>query len=120
MLSVNNPNVLQSAKNHGAKHMPEKVIGLLENIGQSLIFFVIGASIALGQSMANGEPANLKIIIGRALTVGGLAMAAGAVLAWFPDLPFVGQVGFAAALASLGSSGIERIIFRYLDAKRGQ
>jgi hypothetical protein len=47
-------------------------------------------------------------------------MAAGAVLAWFPDLPFVGQVGFAAALASLGSSGIERIIFRYLDSKRGQ
>ena len=99
--------------------MPEKLVSMFDNIGQSLMFFLIGAAIAFGQGMASGERLTGKIVIGRALSVGGLAMAAGAVLAWFPDLSVTGQIGFAAALASLGASGIERIVFRYLDNKRG-
>ena len=99
--------------------MPEKLVSLFESIGQSLTFFIIGAAIAFGQGLASGEKLTGRIVIGRALSVGGLAMAAGAALAWFPDLSYTGQIGFAAALASLGSSGIERIVFRYLDNKRG-
>jgi len=98
--------------------MPEKIATLFDSLSQSIVFFMIGAAIAIGQGLATNERMTAQYVIGRALTVGGLAMAAGAVLAWFPDLPYTGQIGFAAALASLGASGVERIVFRYLDNKR--
>ena len=43
---------------------------------------------------------------------GALGMAAGTVLAWWPELPWVAQAGLAAALASLGTSGLERVFAR--------
>ena len=46
------------------------------------------------------------------LLIGALGMAAGTVLAWWPELPWVAQAGLAAALASLGTSGLERVFAR--------
>ena len=45
-------------------------------------------------------------------------MAAGAVLVWVPDLPLIGQVGVAAVLASLGTSGLERLFQRLLQGRQ--
>ncbi len=42
---------------------------------------------------------------------------AGLVLVWVPDLPLIGQIGVAAALASLGTSGLERMFQRLLQGR---
>ena len=72
----------------------------------------VGLAIGIGQLLHSKEALSLRIVIGRALTGGGLGMAAGAVLAWMPDLPLIAQAGIAAALASLGTSGLERMFAR--------
>ncbi len=99
--------------------MPEKVIGYLEQIGNALLFALVGISIGLGQLLASGEALTARIIIGRALSTGGIAMAAGAVLVWVPDVPMLGQIGVAAALASLGTSGLERLFQRLIAGRSG-
>ncbi len=99
--------------------MPEKVIGYLEQIGNALLFSLVGISIGLGQLLASGEVLTARIIIGRALSTGGIAMAAGAVLVWVPDVPMLGQIGVAAALASLGTSGLERLFQRLIAGRAG-
>lgn len=99
--------------------MPEKVIGYLEQIGNALLFSLVGISIGLGQLLASGEALTARIIIGRALSTGGIAMAAGAVLVWVPDVPMLGQIGIAAALASLGTSGLERLFQRLIAGRSG-
>ena len=52
------------------------------------------------------------------MRTGGLAMAAGVVLVWVPELSMVGQIGVAAGLASLGTSGLERAFQRVIEARR--
>ena len=99
--------------------MPEKVIGYLEQIGNALLFSLVGISIGLGQLLASGEVLTARIIIGRSLSTGGIAMAAGAVLVWVPDVPMLGQIGVAAALASLGTSGLERLFQRLIAGRAG-
>lgn len=99
--------------------MPEKVIGYLEQIGNALLFSLVGISIGLGQLLASGEVLTARIIVGRALSTGGIAMAAGALLVWVPDVPMLGQIGVAAALASLGTSGLERLFQRLISGRAG-
>lgn len=85
-----------------------------EQILQVFLFALIGVGIGVGQLLASTERLTARIIIGRALSTGGLAMAAGLVLVWIPDLPMIGQMGVAAALASLGTSGLERVFQRVI------
>jgi len=59
-------------------------------------------------------------VIGRAICTGGVAMSAGAVLVWVPELSILGQVGVAAALASLGTAGLERLLGRVLEGRAQQ
>ena len=94
--------------------MPEKIMTWLEQILQVFLFALIGVGIGVGQLLASTERLTARIIIGRALSTGGLAMAAGLVLVWIPDLPMIGQMGVAAALASLGTSGLERVFQRVI------
>lgn len=97
--------------------MPEKLMAWWEPIAQTLLLAAIGVAIGIGQLLASGEILTWRIIIGRALSTGGLAMAAGSALAWIPDLPFGGQMGIAALLASLGTSGLERAFQRVLQGR---
>lgn len=99
--------------------MAEQLIKAWSQISDALLFAVIGMVIGFGQSKAKKET-DTGVIIGRSITVGGLAMAAGMILIWVPELPRVGQIGVAAALASLGTSGLERIILRWIDARSGR
>lgn len=94
--------------------MPEKIMTWWEQILQVFLFALIGVGIGVGQLLASTERLTVRIIIGRALSTGGLAMAAGLVLVWIPDLPMIGQMGVAAALASLGTSGLERVFQRVI------
>lgn len=84
----------------------------------SFLFLLVGISIGIGQLLASNERITSRLLIGRALSTGGLAMAAGVVLVWVPELSMVGQIGVAAGLASLGTSGLERVFQRAIKARR--
>lgn len=83
----------------------------------SIIFSFVGISIGLGQLLSSNEQITLRLLAGRSLSTGGLAMAAGMVLIWVPDLPLIGQIGVAAGLASLGTAGLERVFQRAIKSR---
>lgn len=93
---------------------------LATHLAQAALFAAVGVAIGLGQLLASREVLTVRIIIGRALSTGGLAMAAGIALVWLPDLPLVAQIGVAAALASLGTSGLERLFQRWIGGGRAE
>lgn len=97
--------------------MPEKVLSLIDQMANALMFAIVGIAIGVGQLLASAEVLNWRIIIGRSLSTAGIAMAAGAVLVWVPDLPLLGQLGVAAGLASLGTSGLERMFQRVTQGR---
>lgn len=93
--------------------LPEKELtGSLEAIATASGFFAAGAIIGIGQLFLSGQPLTPRLILGRAISIGGLSMSAGAVLVWVPSLPLLGQIGIAAGLASLGISGLEKLFTR--------
>lgn len=89
-----------------------------DHLVSSFLFLLVGISIGIGQLLASNERITSRLLIGRALSTGGLAMAAGVVLVWVPELSMVGQIGVAAGLASLGTSGLERAFQRAIEARR--
>lgn len=97
--------------------MPDRFVAWYEQIAQALLFALVGISIGLGQLLASSEVLTWRIVFGRALSTGGIAMASGAVLVWIPDLPLLGQIGIAAVFASLGTSGLERIFQRIIQGR---
>lgn len=99
--------------------MPDKFVAWYEQIAQALLFSLVGISIGVGQLLASNEVLTPRIVLGRALSTGGIAMASGAVLVWIPDLPLLGQIGIAAVLASLGTSGLERVFQRVIQGRSG-
>lgn len=97
--------------------MPERLIGFFEQIANAILFAFVGISIGIGQLLASQDVLTWRIIIGRSLSTGGIAMGAGAVLVWVPELPLLGQVGVASALASLGTSGLEKLFQRAIAGR---
>ena len=87
---------------------------LIEGLQQAAIFAIVGILIGIGQLLGGQEKLTRRIIIGRALSTGGIAMGAGAAGVWFPDLPFEVKLGIAALLASLGTSALEKLFQRIL------
>lgn len=81
-------------------------------IGQASGFGLLGILVGLGQLLASKEQLTPRIIWGRCLSTMGLSMAAGVILLAFPGVPPLAQIGVAAALASLGTSGLERLVQR--------
>lgn len=106
--------------------MPEKIVQAAtewrEAIAQALLFGLIGVLTGLGHLMASKEVLTWRIIAGRCMSTAGIATAAGVVLVAFPGVPPIAQIGVAAALASLGTSGLERLVQRVLGlgGKGGQ
>lgn len=100
--------------------MPEKIITAAtewrDAIAQAFLFGLIGILTGLGQLLASKERLTWRIIIGRCLSSAGIATAAGVILIAMPNLNPLAQIGLAAALASLGTSGLERLIQRVLGS----
>jgi hypothetical protein len=69
----------------------------------------IGAAVGLGHLFVSKEKLTMRLVIGRALSAGGLGAASAALIGLFPNIPLAAQCGVAALLASLGTSGIERL-----------
>ena len=91
--------------------------GLAEALGTSALFALVGMTIGVGRLLNSGETLSARLLIGRAMSTGGIAMAAGAVLVWIPSLPLLGQIGIAAGLASLGTAGLERLFTRAMGVR---
>jgi membrane protein implicated in regulation of membrane protease activity len=72
----------------------------------------VGAVVGLGQLLVSNEKLIGRIIVGRAIVSGGLALAAAGLLSFIPELSFYAQVGVASALSSLGTSALERVVQR--------
>ena len=73
-----------------------------------------GLVAGLGQLLASEEVLTTRIVIGRALSSVALGVAAGTALTWMPDMPLTAMVGLACAIASLGTSGLERLLQKFL------
>lgn len=98
--------------------MPERLTSHLSDIGNAILFFFIGASLSASRMMGDGAGHPRRVIIGRALSNGGVSMSAGAVLVWVPDMPWLAQIGVAAFLGTIGTAGIERLLVKYLGRKK--
>lgn len=75
---------------------------------------VAGLIAGLGTLLASAETLTLRIIIGRAMSSFALGIAAASVLTWMPSLAFEAQVGLSCLVASLGTSGLEKLIQRVI------
>lgn len=99
--------------------MPERIVRTLaerwEDIWLALGFWSLGATIGIGQHLMSKDPFSLRIVIGRALSVGGLAACAGLIVVPHPEAPLLAQIGLAALIASIGVNGIEAAVRRYLS-----
>lgn len=82
---------------------------------QALVFTGIGVAIAAGQILQSKDPITWRVALGRCITTGGIALVAGSALALFPELPFIAMCGIAAMLASLGNSGLEMFLHRFMN-----
>lgn len=96
--------------------MPEKFTSWWGQLSDALLFAVIGIAISLGQSYRDRER-ETSVIIGRSVSNGGLAMAAGIVLIWWPEIPLLAQIGVAAMLGSLGTAVIEKLALKYIETR---
>lgn len=94
------------------------ISSLLSSLSETFVFLALGAFIGMGQLLASQERVTLRLALGRAISVGGLSAAAGVVWLLHPNTPFGVQVSVAAALASLGTSGLERIFQRLLGLNK--
>lgn len=105
--------------------MPERIVGNLgdiakwrEEIALALIFWFIGATIGIGQHLLSPTPFSWRIVIGRALSTGGLAVVAGTVLVMHPTMSPLAQMGIAAGIATLGTTALEAVFLRYILGRR--
>lgn len=104
--------------------VPERIVAAAtewrEATLQALTFALIGLLIGLGKLLNSKERLGWRIVLGRCLSSAGIATAAGAALLAFPHMGNLESIGLAAALASLGTSGLERLIQHVLGARGGR
>lgn len=97
--------------------MPEKFIAPfvshIESLLQAAMLFTVGMMLSIGRTLQKPEMDPWHFIIGRAITTGILSLAAGSLLALVPGIPFLGLLGAAAALASLGTDFLARMLTIY-------
>lgn len=84
---------------------------------QHAYLWIIGSVIGLGQLLISDAPLTWRAAAGRAIVSGGLATIAGSLLLVFAGTPNLALFGVAAALASLGTSMIERVIMQFVRSK---
>lgn len=77
-----------------------------------------GLIIGMGQLLASTEKLTFRLACGRAIASAGLGASAASVLAWLPVLSFEAQIGIACALASLGTSSLERLLQRIIGTSQ--
>ncbi|OAM52930.1 hypothetical protein A7981_05715 [Methylovorus sp. MM2] len=72
----------------------------------------VGALVGLGQLLVSKEPLTFRVIVGRAICSGGIGLAAASAVVFIPGLSLGASIGIACVLASLGTSGLEKVVQR--------
>lgn len=90
------------------KHNPETIIGTLG---------LMGLLVGVGQLLSSKETLTPRIILGRALSSTGLGASAATALAFIPDLSLPALCGIACAIASLGTSFLEKLVQKFFGIK---
>lgn len=105
--------------------MPEQVvrnIGAIakwrDEIELALVFWFIGATIGIGQHLLSPDRFSWRVIVGRSLSTGGLAVVAGTVLMVQPNMSPLAQMGIAAGIASLGTAALEMAFLRFVIGRK--
>jgi hypothetical protein len=90
----------------------------LNNETNTLITMLfVGLITAVGQMLSSGEKVTWKHVVGRCITTSVLALAAGSILVWVPNVSPLALVGVSAMLSSLGTSALERMLQKQLEKK---
>lgn len=89
----------------------------LQDLTTGVLLFLVGAMIGSAQAPGAVGRVTWRKALSRAVTTGGLSLAAGSVLVWLPETSLLALVGLAAALASLGTSGLERLALYVVDRR---
>lgn len=78
-------------------------------------FVILGSAgmvAGIGSLLASSQTLTARVVFGRALSSVTIGMAAASLLAVMPEMAFEAQVGIACLAASLGTSGLERLLQR--------
>lgn len=92
-----------------------KLLELIDDLTKAFIFFMIGFGIGIAQWLGSAQKAPARVVLGRAISTGGLAMGAGVGLVFMPEMSFLAQIGLAASLACLGVAGLERLFQSFIS-----
>lgn len=77
-----------------------------------------GVVAGIGQLLASTEKLTTRIVVGRALSSAALGASAGTALTWLPEMPLEAMIGLACVIASLGTSGLERLLQKFLETRK--
>ena len=80
-----------------------------------LWLLLAGTLAGVGQLLASKEVLTVRIVTGRALSSGMLGLSAGSVLTFVPGLPIEALIGLSCVSASLGTSGMERVVQKFIS-----
>lgn len=86
--------------------------GVAKDLYDMFLLWTVGTLVGVGQLLTSADPLSWRRVLGRALVSGGLGASSSAVMLWVEGLPFAAYLGLAAALSTLGASGIEKILHR--------
>ena len=105
--------------------MPERIVSNLsalskwkDEIELAVVFWIIGATIGVGQHLLSPDPLSWRLAIGRALSVGGLATVAGTALVMHPTMSPLSQIGIAAGIGTLGAAAHEMELQRRIIGRK--
>lgn len=73
------------------------------------ILGLAGFIAGIGTLLASKEKLTLRIVLGRAISSVALGMTSSVTLLWFPNISLETKIGIACGIASLGTSGLERL-----------
>jgi len=76
-----------------------------------------GLITGIGNLLASQEVLTWRIVLGRAISSAGLGASAGFALQFAPGMPFPALVGLSCILASLGTSGLEKLLQKWMGPK---
>jgi hypothetical protein len=94
-----------------AAHAASRISGDDENSwGLAGVLALAGAILGIGRLLASDSKLTLRLMAGRAIVAGGLAVGAGSLLAFFTNLHVLALCGFAAVCAVLGEQFLEKVI----------
>lgn len=78
-----------------------------------------GGLVGFAQVLAKGGRFDWKLALARAILNGALGVSAAVASVWFPTISLPALVGLACFLSSIGTSGVEKLLQRWIGGANG-